>query len=256
MAWGTRRAIVFELALRAGQCRRARRGGEIAALLGLATTALLGATTSAAAAPGADPWYRLRVCESGNNYRINTGNGFYGAYQFTAGTWHAYGGSGLPSNASPAEQDLRARLLYRASGWSPWPACSRRLGLGRDPKYGRTAATVAEPQARRAAPAPARAPAAPAAARPAPAPDRVRPRVPARVGVGHRRFIPAAQRKPARPVVHRPPRLAVWSLPDGGRWGRPVALLHSGAARRAATLHLPVEAFGHLLAWTGDVRPL
>ena len=64
---------------------------------------------------------RIRTRESGGNYAENTGNGFYGAYQFTVGTWQSVGGSGLPSNASPAEQDMRAQMLYNERGCSPWP---------------------------------------------------------------------------------------------------------------------------------------
>lgn len=97
----------------------------------------VGSAAPASAAPSSsDPWYRLRVCESGNNYAINTGNGYYGAYQFNAGTWRAYGGKGLPHQNTPAEQDYRAKLLYRDRGWSPWPGCSRKLGLREDPAYG------------------------------------------------------------------------------------------------------------------------
>jgi hypothetical protein len=64
---------------------------------------------------------RIRMRESGGNYATNTGNGYYGAYQFTVGTWQGVGGSGLPSNASPAEQDMRAQMLYNERGCSPWP---------------------------------------------------------------------------------------------------------------------------------------
>lgn len=71
----------------------------------------------------------LRQCESGGNYRINTGNGFYGAYQFDLSTWHGLGYSGLPSAASPATQDQAVRTLQAQRGWAPWPACSKRLGL-------------------------------------------------------------------------------------------------------------------------------
>lgn len=70
--------------------------------------------------------YAIRLCESGNNYSTNTGNGFYGAYQFTLGTWQAYGGSGYPHLASPAEQDRVAANLYRAVGThttASWPNC-------------------------------------------------------------------------------------------------------------------------------------
>jgi hypothetical protein len=49
----------------------------------------------------AGPWDALAQCESGGNWHINTGNGYYGGLQFSAGTWHAYGGTGLPSQHSP-----------------------------------------------------------------------------------------------------------------------------------------------------------
>lgn len=64
---------------------------------------------------------RIRQHESGGNYATNTGNGYYGAYQFNLGTWQGVGGSGLPSAASPAEQDMRAQMLYDRRGCSPWP---------------------------------------------------------------------------------------------------------------------------------------
>jgi hypothetical protein len=74
-------------------------------------------------------WASLRRCESGGNYADDTGNGYYGAYQFTAGTWHSLGLDGLPSQAAPAVQDRAAEELQQRSGWGQWPGCSRRLGL-------------------------------------------------------------------------------------------------------------------------------
>ncbi len=73
------------------------------------------------AAPTGDIFARIRAREAGGNYATNTGNGYYGAYQFNLGTWQGVGGSGLPSNASPAEQDMRAGMLYAQRGCSPWP---------------------------------------------------------------------------------------------------------------------------------------
>lgn len=75
--------------------------------------------------PGAGTLAAIRACESGGNYSTNTGNGFYGAYQFTQSTWNSVGGSGNPANASPAEQDKRAAMLYAQQGASPWPVCGR-----------------------------------------------------------------------------------------------------------------------------------
>ena len=68
-----------------------------------------------------DLFARIRMRESGGNYAENTGNGYYGAYQFSLGTWRSVGGDGNPADASPAEQDMRAEMLYAERGCSPWP---------------------------------------------------------------------------------------------------------------------------------------
>jgi peptidoglycan hydrolase-like protein with peptidoglycan-binding domain len=86
---------------------------------------------TATADPSAHTWYRLRMCESSNNYSTNTGNGYYGAYQFDLATWRSVGGSGYPNQASPGEQDARALILYRMRGWQPW-TCASILGLRED----------------------------------------------------------------------------------------------------------------------------
>ena len=67
----------------------------------------------------------IAACESGGNPATNTGNGFYGKYQFTQQTWASVGGSGNPAAASEAEQDRRAAMLYAREGASPWPVCGR-----------------------------------------------------------------------------------------------------------------------------------
>jgi LysM repeat protein len=74
-------------------------------------------------------WDRLAACESGGNWAINTGNGYYGGLQFSAATWRGVGGSGLPHQASKAEQIKRGQILQARSGWGQWPACTRMLGL-------------------------------------------------------------------------------------------------------------------------------
>ena len=77
-------------------------------------------------AGGAGGWAAaVRQKESGGNYATNTGNGYYGAYQFDLQTWRGVGGTGLPSDASPAEQDMRAQMLYNQRGCSPWPNTCR-----------------------------------------------------------------------------------------------------------------------------------
>jgi hypothetical protein len=72
---------------------------------------------------------RLRFCEASGRYETNTGNGFYGAYQFDAQTWRGLGLGGLPHQASADLQDAAASVLEQSRGWQPWPACSRKLGL-------------------------------------------------------------------------------------------------------------------------------
>ena len=67
----------------------------------------------------------IAACESGGNPSTNTGNGFYGKYQFTQSAWASVGGTGNPAAASEAEQDKRAAMLYSQQGSSPWPVCGR-----------------------------------------------------------------------------------------------------------------------------------
>ena len=78
-------------------------------------------------AGGNGPWDRIAQCESGGNWAANTGNGYYGGLQFNLGTWHAYGGSGRPDQASRAEQ-IRVAEKVRAAegGYGAWPVCGAR----------------------------------------------------------------------------------------------------------------------------------
>jgi hypothetical protein len=84
-------------------------------------------------APSGEPsdadFDRLAQCESGGRWNLNSGNGYYGGLQFSAGTWRSHGGTGLPSDHSRAEQIAVGRTQWRESGWRAWPSCSRQLGL-------------------------------------------------------------------------------------------------------------------------------
>lgn len=84
----------------------------------------------ASVAGGSSVWDAIARCEAGGNWAENTGNGYYGGLQFSLGTWHAYGGTGLPSQASRETQIAIATKIRDASGgYGAWPACSRSLGL-------------------------------------------------------------------------------------------------------------------------------
>jgi hypothetical protein len=131
---------------------------------------MVGESLSFAGTAGAvtpDTWAQLRACEASGNYATNTGNGFYGAYQFDARTWHGLGYSGVASASSPAVQDQAALRLYQSRGWEPWPTCSAKLGLVDDRAADRGAGRP--PLAPVVVPAPAAAPAAPVVAVSAPA---------------------------------------------------------------------------------------
>jgi hypothetical protein len=111
--------------------RRVRRIARTGVLGAAAAAAALTTTVACTAPQGdlADQLGRLRMCESSGNYAINTGNGFYGAYQFDLGTWRGLGYSGYPNQAAPFVQDAAATTLHAQRGWAPWPGCSAKLGL-------------------------------------------------------------------------------------------------------------------------------
>ena len=91
-------------------------GGLIAAPIALST-----------ATANADVnWDAIAACESGGNWAINTGNGYYGGLQFTMGTWRANGGSGSPAGASREEQIRVAQNVLSHQGLGAWPVCGRR----------------------------------------------------------------------------------------------------------------------------------
>jgi resuscitation-promoting factor RpfA len=136
-----------------------------AAAGGVAAALMVGESLSFAGTAGAvtpDTWAQLRACESSGNYATNTCNGFYGAYQFDARTWHGLGYSGLASQAPPAVQDQAAQRLYQSRGWEPWPACSAKLGLVDDRSADRS--TARPPLAPVVVPSPTPTPAATPAA--------------------------------------------------------------------------------------------
>ena len=127
-----RRRLAAEMAA-ANAARQAAAARRAAAVLASAPQAV--PVSVLVAPPGnqgsslAEDMARLRQCESGDDYSLDTGNGYYGAYQFSAQTWSGLGYPGLPNQAPPPTQDQAALTLHSESGWSSWPACSAMLGL-------------------------------------------------------------------------------------------------------------------------------
>ena len=171
-------------------------GGAVAATLSMpAANAVDGAT-----------WDALAQCESGGNWSINTGNGFYGGLQFTQQSWNGVGMSGSPATATRAQQIEAGERLLAIQGWGAWPACSAKLGLygktGAAPTYTEPTTTVAaqsQTQQTYTAPAAQVAPAAveaPAAAPAAP----VAPAAPAVEAPAAPAAAPAAE-APAAPAA-------------------------------------------------------
>ncbi|AQS70348.1 transglycosylase family protein [Streptomyces pactum] len=109
------------------------RNRTTAVLAGAALLAPLGllAATGGAAAADRGVWDRIAQCESGGDWHINTGNGYYGGLQFAAATWRAYGGTAYAPTADKAtksQQIAVATKVQRAQGWGAWPTCSSRAG--------------------------------------------------------------------------------------------------------------------------------
>jgi len=104
----------------------------IGAGAGLALSLGIGLSGAVPAEAATSVWDKVAQCESGGNWKINTGNGFYGGVQFAASTWKAYGGKTYASQAhlaTKAEQIAIARRVLAGQGPGAWPTCGRRAGL-------------------------------------------------------------------------------------------------------------------------------
>jgi resuscitation-promoting factor RpfA len=135
---------------------RLLRGGAIATGAAVASIGLLAGPAQAAE----HDWSGVAACESGGNWSINTGNGYYGGLQFSQSTWAGYGGTQYApraDQASPGQQIAVAERVLGGQGIGAWPVCGKRLTGG-------TTSVAA------AAPAPAPAPRQAPAQRQAPAP--------------------------------------------------------------------------------------
>ena len=200
-------------------------GGAVAATMSMpAANAVDGAT-----------WDALAQCESGGNWSINTGNGFYGGLQFTQQSWNGVGMSGSPATATRAQQIEAGERLLAIQGWGAWPACSAKLGLygktGAAPTYTEPTTVAAQSQTQQTytAPAAQAAPAAPAA-QAAPA------------AVEAPAAAPAAPVAPAAPAVEAPAAPAAV----------PAAEAPAAAAPAAAPVAAPKAAAGTYTVVPGD----
>jgi hypothetical protein len=119
---------------RAAAIRAASRDGDRATLSGAVTTDTSGRPEDAGKRQLSrpvvgQPWAALAECESGGDWSINTGNGYYGGLQFSLTSWRGVGGDGYPHQATVAEQIRRAEMLQAIQGWGAWPTCSQIVGL-------------------------------------------------------------------------------------------------------------------------------
>lgn len=130
-----------------GRHRRSN-GSRLRTLAMLVGAGFFGTAVAPVAIANAAPdsaWDKLAECESGGNWKINTGNGYYGGLQFSPTTWRAFGGKGMPHQASREEQIRVAERTLAGQGWNAWPVCSRKAGVrGHAPGAERPAATVVQ----------------------------------------------------------------------------------------------------------------
>ncbi|MEU6947367.1 transglycosylase family protein [Streptomyces sp. NPDC046316] len=111
-----------------GKHRRASKATRAVALAGVAGVAVAAPlmTAGSASAATASEWDTVAQCESGGNWSINTGNGYYGGLQFSASTWAAYGGTAYAATAdqaSKSQQITIAEKVLAGQGKGAWPSC-------------------------------------------------------------------------------------------------------------------------------------
>ncbi|MFR0353046.1 transglycosylase family protein [Streptomyces sediminimaris] len=115
-----------------GKHRRPSKATRVAAFAGITGVAIAAPLMAAgnASAATASEWDTVAQCESGGNWSINTGNGYYGGLQFSASTWAAYGGTAYApqaNQASKAQQIAVAEKVLASQGKGAWPVCGTGL---------------------------------------------------------------------------------------------------------------------------------
>ncbi|MDT9691152.1 transglycosylase family protein [Streptomyces sp. P9(2023)] len=135
-----------------GKHRRPSKATRAVALAGVAGVAvaapLMGAGTASAAT--VSEWDKVAQCESGGNWSINTGNGYYGGLQFSSSTWAAFGGTAYAASAdqaSKSQQIAIAEKVLAGQGKGAWPSC----GVGLSSASPNTGAVESAPQQERQA---------------------------------------------------------------------------------------------------------
>ncbi|MFC9442391.1 MULTISPECIES: transglycosylase family protein [Brevibacterium] len=109
-----------------------RRTALLTGVGAIAAAGLVGLSPPAQAAESESVWDRVADCESGGDWSINTGNGYYGGLQFSEQTWKAFGGEGMPHEASKQEQIRIAQKTLAEQGPGAWPTCGEKAGLTKE----------------------------------------------------------------------------------------------------------------------------
>ncbi len=106
---------------------------KVALLVGAGAVATAGLTGMSAGQPAQASekgvWDKVAECESGGDWHINTGNGYYGGLQFSKQTWNGFGGSGTADEHSKKEQIRIAQKVLKEQGPGAWPTCGEKAGL-------------------------------------------------------------------------------------------------------------------------------
>lgn len=115
-----------------GKHRRPSKATRVATLAGVTGVAIAAPLIAAgnASAATASQWDAVAQCESGGNWSINTGNGYYGGLQFSASTWAAYGGTAYAATANQASKSQQITIgekVLAAQGKGAWPTCGTGL---------------------------------------------------------------------------------------------------------------------------------
>ncbi|MFD3994828.1 transglycosylase family protein [Streptomyces sp. NPDC058583] len=130
-----------------GKHRRPSKATQVVTLVGVTGVAVAAPlmTAGTASAATVSEWDTVAACESGGNWSINTGNGYYGGLQFSASTWAAYGGTAYAATANQASKSQQiaiAEKVLAGQGKGAWPSC----GVGLSGASPNTGAAESAPQ--------------------------------------------------------------------------------------------------------------